>query len=460
MQRISRIHVSHFGSPTAWYDSHIFELNDPETDDPTDTVFNLENAGGKTSLLSYIFSCFEPKLDRWLQHLQKRNHRFHEYFSRDGRPSFILIEWLMPGRTAGAPDYKLLIGQAVTIKETAERGAEVERWFFSYDVVDGLTMGDVPAPGLSASPARTMPEFLAWTQEAAKRSRGDFFRTRTQDDWTKHLGNVRMLDTELLRMQVDFNSNEGGMEEGFLTFNSEADLLRRFLMLTLDGEKAATVRDGLAQTADKLKSRPRYEKQLHQLTKLNAAMVPFVDSAADYQATLELYNGTRRHAASLAAALRRGSEEKTAAATNKRDFAAAQDDVAVTSEKNAEHHRAAVVAMTGLQLDRKAASAKAVKRGQRRRSRPVSDALACSMGLRRSDTGRQNRKRQVRFRRSWRSRRTGSSRFCSRRRSKARFLTALWQLLRRATSKRPPKQSRTAPRRKPNLRLSACRRVK
>lgn len=352
MQRISRIYVSHFGSPTAWYDHHVFQLDDPETHEATDTIFNLENAGGKTSLLSFIFSCFEPKLDRWLQHLQKRIHRFHEYFSRDGRPSFILIEWHMPARTAGAADYKLIIGQAVTIKDAVERSADVDRWFFAFEAVDGLILDDFPGPGLSTEPAKTMPEFVQWMHQAAKRSGGDFFHTKTQDDWTKHLENTRLLDIEMLRMQVDFNSNEGGMEEGFLTFNSEADLLRRFLTLTLDQERAATVRTGLAQTADKLKSRPRYEKQLEQLTKLQAVMAPFVDAAASYQASTEEHQATRRHAASLAAALRRGRDELRTSAQSRRQHAAVQDGVAEAAAMNAQLWTADVVAMKGLQLER------------------------------------------------------------------------------------------------------------
>ncbi|MEH6413827.1 hypothetical protein [Pseudomonas sp. CGJS7] len=361
MQRISRIYVSHFGSPTAWYDSHLFGLDDPDTDSPTDTVFNLENAGGKTSLLSYIFSCFDPKLDRWLQHLQTKNHHFHDYFSRDGRPSFILIEWRMPGRAAGLPDYSFLIGQAVTIKDNAERNNDVERWFFAHETAPGLSMENFPAPGLHQNPVRTMPEFVHWLQEATAKSKGDFFRTKTQDDWIKHLGNVRGLDIELLRMQVDFNSNEGGMEEGFLTFNSEADLIRRFLLLTLDPEKSATVRAGLAQTADKLKSRPRYEQQLQQLTKLHTAMVPFVDAAAEFQAVSEQHGATRRDAASLAAALRRGGQETEAAAAEKRSYAEAQEALVKVAEENAELHTVDVVALKGLQLHRRIVAAKAIE---------------------------------------------------------------------------------------------------
>ena len=31
MQRLSRLYVSHFGSPTAWYDHLLFDLDDRET---------------------------------------------------------------------------------------------------------------------------------------------------------------------------------------------------------------------------------------------------------------------------------------------------------------------------------------------------------------------------------------------------------------------------------------------
>lgn len=351
MQRITRLYVSHFGSPTAWYESQLFDLTDPDTLAPTDVIFNLENAGGKTSLLSYVFSCFEPKQERWLQHLQKKNHRFGEYFARDGRPSFIVMEWEMPARAAGMPDYKLIVGQAVALKESAERGADVERWFFAFEAVDGLGLDVIPAPGLSMAPVRSMQEFVQWMHQAVKRA-GDFFHTKIQDDWVRHLGHVRLLDIELLRMQVDFNSNEGGMEEGFLTFNSESDLLRRFLLLTLDPEKSATVRDAVAQTADKLKSRPRYERRLEQLTRLQSVMVPFSEAAARYESAEMAQNETQAQAAALAAALLLRQSELQQNAEDKRRYAEVQDTSARTSTETAVLLQADVVAMQGLQHER------------------------------------------------------------------------------------------------------------
>lgn len=355
MQRISRLYISHFGSPTAWYENLLFDLTDPDTQQPTDVIFNLENAGGKTSLLSYVFSCFEPKQERWLQHLQKRSHRFAEYFARDGRPSFIVMEWDMPARAASMFDYKLIIGQAVALKESSERGSDVERWFFAFEAIKGMGLDDIPAPGLSAAPVRTMQEVVQWMHQASKLA-GDFFHTKTQEDWMRHL-NSRLLDIELLRMQVDFNSNEGGMEEGFLTFSTESDLLRRFLLLTLDPERSATVRDAVAQTADKLKSKPKYERRLEQLTRLQSVMMPFSEAATQYEAADATQKDTQREAAGLAAALLLRRDQRQGSMHEKMSYAQAQDSVANTSKDTATLYKADVAAMKGLQHDRKVTAA-------------------------------------------------------------------------------------------------------
>lgn len=352
MQRLSRLYVSHFGSPTAWYDHLLFDLNDPETREPTDVVFNLENAGGKTSLLAYLFSCFDPKQERWLQHLQKRSHRFAEYFARDGRPSFLVMEWRMPARSATGPDYQLIVGQSVALRESTERGADIDRWFFAFVANEALALDTLPVHGFSTSPVRTMHEFVQWMHEAAKRSHGDFFHTKTQEDWVKHLGNTRLLDIELLRMQVDFNSNEGGMEEGFLTFNTELDLLRRFLALTLDVDKCATVRDAIAQTADKLRTKPKYERRLANLTRLQSVMVPFAESAARYHSARETQQTLRRTLGGLAVALTRRADLNRQAAQQSFTHSLAQEKIAKTSAETVQLHQDESVAMEGLLLER------------------------------------------------------------------------------------------------------------
>ncbi|MEW5744416.1 MAG: hypothetical protein AB1805_03105 [Nitrospirota bacterium] len=355
MQRISRIYVGRFGSNTAWYEHHLFDLTDPDTQETTDTVFNLENGGGKTSLLSFIFSMFDPKQERWLQHLQKKELRFTDYFARDGRPSFLIMEWDMPARAADLFDYKLIIGQSVALKESTERGTDVDRCFFAFEATKDMGLEEIPAPGLTDTPVRSMTEFTQWMQQASKRA-GDFHHTKTQDDWVKHL-NYRLLDTELLRMQVDFNSSEGGMEKGFLTFNTEIDLLRRFLWLTLDQERSATVRDAVAQTADKLKSKPKYERRLEQLIRLQSVMVPFAETATQYETADAVHKETQRQAAGIAVALLKHREQRQRSMQEKTSYALTQDGIVKTSQDIAAQHQNDIIALRGLLYDRKVAAA-------------------------------------------------------------------------------------------------------
>src|SRR5574337_624354 len=67
MQKIARIYLGSTGFSAAWYDGVMFDMVDPHTGEPTDVVINLENGGGKSSLLSLIFSCFETSRDRFLK---------------------------------------------------------------------------------------------------------------------------------------------------------------------------------------------------------------------------------------------------------------------------------------------------------------------------------------------------------------------------------------------------------
>lgn len=281
--RISRIYVDRFGSPTSWYEEMLLDLCDPVTGEPIDSCMNLENAGGKTSLLAYIFSCFEPKQERWLQHLQSKSHGFRDYFSRDVRPSFIAIEWVMPARSANGQAYRLVIGQAVQVKESADRASEVDRRFFAFDASSGLGLEDLPVPGLSLAPVQSMQAFLNWAyQNARLESQGDFYMTHNQGEWVTHLEQRRLIDVELLGMQLSFNSREGGSEEGFLSFSSESDLVTKLLSLSMNQEHTTALRDMVVQTMDRLKSKPKYEARLHELQRLQQAMKPFAESAAKF----------------------------------------------------------------------------------------------------------------------------------------------------------------------------------
>src|SRR5437763_837590 len=99
MHRISRIYVGNYGHKMCWYDGLLLNFLDEDSGEPADFIINLANGGGKSTLLAGIFSCFETKQQRFLKHLQESRNAFAQYFSSDGLPGFIIVEWVLPGST-------------------------------------------------------------------------------------------------------------------------------------------------------------------------------------------------------------------------------------------------------------------------------------------------------------------------------------------------------------------------
>jgi hypothetical protein len=359
MQKISRIYVGGYGVDMAWYDGVTFDLTDPDTGEPTDTILNLENGGGKTTLLSFMFSCFDTPVERFLKHIQNKNHRFSQYFARDGQPGIVLIEWVMPPRTAGGQPYRLVLGQAVAVKASAERD-EVDRVFFSFEANSNLTFQSVPAPKLNFAPVSSMLELSRWIHDAHRLS-PDFFQTRVQHDWQKHLREERLIDVDMLKLQVNFSAQEGGIDTGFLTFNSEPEFIRKFFGLTLDEGLAASVRQSVVDICDKLRRKPHLQKCLTELTRLRTSLLAFNDAAAAYAVARSAQDTVLRRGAGLVRGLDAMANELREA---ERDATANQESqtiLAKEKERLAKQRAGEVTTLRLLQLTRALEAATARK---------------------------------------------------------------------------------------------------
>ncbi|WP_410721511.1 hypothetical protein, partial [Burkholderia sp. SIMBA_048] len=80
-----------------------------------------------------------------------------------------------------------------------------------------------------------MQEFSRWLHAQQKKYPGDVFICHNrQAEWQRHLKDERLIDLDMLRMQVNFSAQEGGFDTGFLDFKTEGEFLRKFLHLTSD----------------------------------------------------------------------------------------------------------------------------------------------------------------------------------------------------------------------------------
>jgi hypothetical protein len=289
MQKIARIHLANCGFRTAWFEAVTFNLTEPGTGLPTDTIINLENGGGKTTLLGLVFSCFETSQERFLKHIQSKNNSFSQYFTHDGVPGFIVIEWLMPARSAGGQPYTLVTGQAISVRMTTE--TDVDRMFFSFEERSDLRLEDIPAPGLSGASATSMNEFSRWIHDQQKKHAGNVFISHNrQAEWQRHLKDERLIDLDMLRMQVNFSAQEGGFDTGFLDFKTESEFLRKFLFLTSDTARAEEARKSVVSVCELHRRKPQLQRRRDQLKKFRISLATFAEAAHQYMEAV----GTQR----------------------------------------------------------------------------------------------------------------------------------------------------------------------
>jgi hypothetical protein len=307
MHKISRIYVGNYGHKMCWYDGLLLNFMDEQSGEATDYILQLENGGGKSTLLSAIFSCFETSQNRFLKHLQENRNRFSEYFSPDGLPGFILVEWMIP--TSESHQYRrIVIGQVVSIRNRITN--EAERIFFSFETAPDLALESVPAPKLnSGSPALSMEEFVKWLAKIKRDYKGNIYDTRNQTEWERHLENERGIDVGMLKLQVEFSRMEGSIDTAFLNFRNETEFLQKFLSLTMDGEQANQVRQSVLTACDKLKRKPEFETRLAVLTSFQSKLSVFGIAALDLQGARADFFRCEFESGRFAASLMAGSQE-------------------------------------------------------------------------------------------------------------------------------------------------------
>lgn len=216
----------------------------------------------------------------------------------------------MPARTKGAAPYRLVTGQAVSVKPGAD-GPEIDRLFFSFEEKADLGLDALPVPKLSTACAATLADFSRWMYDQQARYPGDVYITRKQADWQKHLRDERLIDLDMLQMQVNFSAQEGGIDTSFLDFKTEAAFLGKFFLLTMDAQRGEAVRASVSTVCAKLRKKPQYQRQLQELTKFKGILMAFDEEAARLMMTEAQQLSVKLIGARLAIALQERSAERT-----------------------------------------------------------------------------------------------------------------------------------------------------
>ncbi len=280
MYNIRNIYLDNVGYKDAWFNNLTIPLFEYHTDKVSNTVLSLTNGGGKTTILSLIFSCFVPEQRNFIQHLQKPGHHFKDYF--ENTPGLILIELeKLAEKETNLFDDKFIIGQYVYINPSDN---EPVRYFFSF-APDTFDINSIPTNGNGQLTSRS--DLKKWLNESSG-TYSNFYYTSKQSEWRQWL-DKNSIDTWLAEKQVGFCRSEGGIDK-FMSFQSERDFLKEFFFMSLSTEDSEDVRSVLSLSLKKLKRRPHFEKQSKLLEDLKAKQKILSDEASKYLESSKIYN--------------------------------------------------------------------------------------------------------------------------------------------------------------------------
>jgi hypothetical protein len=256
--RLRRILLDAVGHADARFDPLLLDFRG-QTGEALDTVLWLRNAGGKTSLLSLIFSVIQPNKGLFLGYLQKGRVKSIDRYVLPDDVSHVVLEW---EGESGLPGLARPFITGVVMSQRQGAGGEdsLDRFFYGLTAIDGaFQLEDLPLrEGTRRTPYRRYRQLLE--EIAVQQPATDLVVREHQGDWMNYLER-NGLDPEIFRYQLHMNRDEGGAVELLRRF-SDADTFIDFLVdVVSNPQDAAEVADNLAQVADKIEQRPKKEKE-------------------------------------------------------------------------------------------------------------------------------------------------------------------------------------------------------
>ncbi|MFJ2627666.1 hypothetical protein ACIO6T_30770 [Streptomyces sp. NPDC087532] len=245
-----------------------------------DVILWLRNGGGKSSLLSLLFSLLLPAKIDFIGHGKSKS--LADYVP-DGQVSHVVVEWGNAKHPEAGP---VLVTGGVYQWRGGQRPADVAA---NWDRLERRWYVFRPLPGvmeLDTLPVRNPEGQLSLTSyvkalEAAHKvqRRLNLVVAADQFKWAEQLGS-NGLDPELFKIQRDMNKDEGGITELF-TFKTCEDFADFLIDMVVDEAAPVAARASLCKHADKLATRPDRELERRFLAEAVLRLKPVQKATAD-----------------------------------------------------------------------------------------------------------------------------------------------------------------------------------
>ncbi|MCR5539846.1 MAG: hypothetical protein K6F71_03275 [Ruminococcus sp.] len=232
MPQINKIRIVNFSynDGKRFIPDELYDLSSPDSGEALNTLFNLNNGGGKTVLVQLMMQPVHPRA-------MAGGRRIEDYFLRPGDHSFILLEWDIDDSKD-----KLLIGIAIAASsgntaDESQRGNYIKYYTFK-TTYEGFSPYSISELELSKNEnGKFVPAAFDHIREKAKTSRGELEYYSSDDSvkWAEMLSEEYGIHrTEWETVIEVLNKDEGGLNQYFEEAKTSDKLISKFFIPAIE----------------------------------------------------------------------------------------------------------------------------------------------------------------------------------------------------------------------------------
>jgi len=274
------------------------------------SVVFLENGGGKTTLAAFLYLTLWPEQNHFLLKKAKDSQVRVADYLMPGQTAYCVLE--CETRIAGVSEQPIIriIGQVLQRRDATDR-SPVQRHFFTFLPCEGLNFDDLPIHGInSRQTSLSIDDFRAWLREQrAKFPAAELWEGSSNEEYLQKLRDTHA-EPELVRVQVDLNKREGGIDDHFKEHCADSRrFVHTFLDLALQSAKADETVAVLQTFLSEWLNIGHLEDETLFCEEFASSLGSLSDAQTRWTKAHETLEHCRNHAAALWSALERKREE-------------------------------------------------------------------------------------------------------------------------------------------------------
>ena len=308
MLKIRRCHLSALGNHNARFSP--VGLDFTVEDAAGNSMVFLENGGGKTTLAAFLYLTLWPEQAHFLLKKAKDSQTRVADYLIAGQSAFCALE--CETRLAGLQDQPVIrvIGQVLQRRDATDRSL-IQRHFFTFLPRPGLSFEDLPIHGIADQrTSLSLDEFRAWLKEQRSRvPAAEVWEGSSVEDYLQKLRDVHA-EPELVRVQVDLNKREGGIDDHFKEHCADSKkFVHTFLDLALQSAKSEETAAVLGTFLSEWLNIGHLEDETLFCEEFSSALASLSDAQMRWKKSDDTLQEYRQRAAGFWVALRSKGEE-------------------------------------------------------------------------------------------------------------------------------------------------------